>query len=145
MSSKTMWIAVGLLLAGSPAIAQTSARAPQANWWSAPGREDGPSRIVWAAQKTPETPPTPDPAKPVLPGTSPDILKTHKNQKGWDQPVMLTRDFDGHYVSLAPGEKTKCMFYADDRAFGWIYSGQSQDHHRRPGAQGFCREAGPST
>jgi len=25
---------------------------------------------------------------------------------------------------MAPGEKTKCMFYADDRAFGWIYSGQ---------------------
>ena len=25
---------------------------------------------------------------------------------------------------MAPGEKTKCMFYADDRVFGWIYSGQ---------------------
>ena len=25
---------------------------------------------------------------------------------------------------MAPGEKTKCMFYADDRVFGWVYSGQ---------------------
>ena len=38
--------------------------------------------------------------------------------------VLLNRDFDGHYISMAPGEKTKCLFYADDRAFGWIYSGQ---------------------
>ena len=38
--------------------------------------------------------------------------------------MLLTRDYDGHYISLAPGEKTKCLFYADDRTFGWIYSGQ---------------------
>ena len=38
--------------------------------------------------------------------------------------MLLTRDFDGRYFSLAPGEKTKTMFYADDRVFGWIYSGQ---------------------
>ncbi len=38
--------------------------------------------------------------------------------------MLLNRDFDGRYVQMAPGDKTKCMFYADDRVFGWVYSGQ---------------------
>jgi len=124
---KTVLIAVGLMVAGSPAWPQTPAPiparagAPQTNWWSAPGREDGPPRIVWAAQKTPETPYT-GPNKPIW--HIADILKAHKGQTSWDQQVLLTRDFDGHYISMAPGEKTKCMFYADDRVFGWVYSGQ---------------------
>ena len=37
--------------------------------------------------------------------------------------MILTRDFDGRYVQMAPGDKAKCMFYADDRVFGWVYSG----------------------
>lgn len=100
----------GLCLAGAggPALAQA-------------GGDGGPSRIVWAAQKVPETPYT-GVNKPVT--HIADVLKAHRGQASWDQQVMLTRDFDGHYVSLAPGEKTKCMFYADDRVFGWIYSGQ---------------------
>ncbi len=120
-------VTVGLLLAGSPAWAQTAApapapaRAPQENWWSAPGREDGPPRIVWAGRKTPETPYT-RPNKPIW--RIADILKAHRGKQSWDQPVLLNRDFDGHYISMAPGEKSKCMFFADDRAFGWIYSGQ---------------------
>ena len=124
-SNKSLWIALGLMVAGSPAWPQTPApapaHAPQTNWWSAPGREDGPSRIVWAAQKNPETPYT-GPNRPVW--HIADILKAHAGKKSWDQQVLLNRDFDGHYISMAPGEKTKCMFYADDRVFGWIYSGQ---------------------
>ncbi len=112
--------ATGLILALACAPF-SPAWAAQANWWSAPGREDGPPRIVWAAQKVPETPYRP-PNKPVW--HIADILKAHRGRASWDQPVLLTPDFDGHYVSLAPGEKTKCQFYADDRAFGWIYSGQ---------------------
>jgi hypothetical protein len=119
--NKALLIAVGLILAGNPAWSQTPARAPQTNWWSAPGREDGPPRIVWAAQKLPETPYT-RPNKPVW--HIADLLKAHQGKQSWDQPVLLTPDFDGHYISLAPGEKTKCIFYADDRAFGWVYSGQ---------------------
>ena len=38
--------------------------------------------------------------------------------------MLLNRDFDGRYVQMAPGDKTKCIFYADDRVFGWVYSGQ---------------------
>jgi hypothetical protein len=105
------------MLAGNPAWSQ----APQTNWWSAPGREDGPPRIVWAAQKTPETPYS-GPNKPIWHVA--DILKAHAGQESWNQQVLLTPDFDGRYISMAPGEKSKCMFYADDRVFGWIYSGQ---------------------
>jgi mannose-6-phosphate isomerase-like protein (cupin superfamily) len=110
-------ILIALLLAASPAAAQTR----QPNWWSAPAREDGPPRIVWAARHNPETP-YKAPNKPLW--RIADILKAHRVAKSWDQPVLLNRDFDGHYISMAPGEKSKCLFYADDRAFGWIYSGQ---------------------
>ena len=85
------------------------------------GGENGPSRIVWAAHKTPDSPYT-KPNRPVW--HIADVLKAHQGKPSWDQQVLLTRDYDGHYVSMAPGEKTKCMFYADDRVFGWIYSGQ---------------------
>ena len=34
-----------------------------------------------------------------------DILKAHQGQASWDQPVMLTRDFDGHYVSHGAGRE----------------------------------------
>ena len=85
------------------------------------GGENGPARIVWAAHKVPPTP-YKGVNRPIW--HIADILKAHKGKQSWDQQILLTRDFDGHYVSMAPGEKTKCMFYADDRVFGWVYSGQ---------------------
>ena len=109
MKSLTLGL-VGLALAAAPA--RTTA-------WAQPAGENGPARIVWAAQK--DTPYS-GVNKPVT--HIADILKAHQGKQSWDQPVMLTRDYDGHYVSLAPGEKTKCQFYADDRVFGWVYSGQ---------------------
>ncbi|HEY0265129.1 MAG TPA: hypothetical protein VGC16_00160 [Rhizomicrobium sp.] len=99
---------LGLALVATGAVAQA-------------GGEKGPERIVWAAQKVPETP-FDGPNKPVT--HIADILKKHAGQASWEEKVLLTRDFDGRYESLAPGEKTKCMFYADDRVFGWVYSGQ---------------------
>lgn len=118
MASRTI-VGITLLLSATAASAQS--RAPQSNWWSAPAREDGPPRIVWAARHNPETPYKP-PNKPIW--RIADILKSHGGRKSWDQPVLLNRDFDGHYISMAPGEKSKCQFYADDRAFGWVYGGQ---------------------
>jgi mannose-6-phosphate isomerase-like protein (cupin superfamily) len=85
------------------------------------GGEKGPERIVWAAQKVPETP-YDGPNKPVT--HIADILKKHQGQASWEETVMLTRDYDGRYISLAPGEKTKAQFYADDRCFMWVQSGQ---------------------
>ncbi len=116
MKRAAAFVAMGMALAAT-AVALPGATPA----WAQAGGEKGPERIVWAAQKVPESPYT-GPNKPVV--HIADVLKAHQGQQSWDQQVLLTRDFDGHYVSLAPGEKTKCMFYADDRVFGWIYSGQ---------------------
>ena len=91
------------------------------NWWSQAGGEKGPTRLVWAAHKNPETPYT-GPNKPIW--HIADILKAHRGQARWEQQALLTRDFNGTYVQMAPGEKSKCMFYADDRVWGWVYGGQ---------------------
>ncbi len=53
-----------------------------------------------------------------------DILARHKGQDSWSETEVLTRDYVGDYVSLAPGQKTKTLFWADDRVFWWVYSGQ---------------------
>ena len=107
-STKTVLIAVGLMLACDPAWSQAAApapapapargtRVPQANWWSQAGGDGGgPTRIVWAGQKTPETPYT-GPNKPIW--HIADILKAHQGQARWEQKVLLNRDFDG---SLRP-------------------------------------------
>ncbi len=105
---KIALISLGMTLAATPLLAQA-------------GGENGPARIVWAAQKVPETPFV-EPNRLIW--RIADILKAHQGQQSWEQPVMLTRDYDGRYNSLAPGEKTKAQFYADDRCFMWVYSGQ---------------------
>src|SRR6476469_9157483 len=130
VKSLTMWITLAMAFVAAPALAQTPAAAtaaaapakgPETNWWSQPGGENGPERVVWAAQKTPETPYT-GVNKPIW--HIADILKSHQGQGRWEEKVVLNRDFDGRYVQMAPGDKTKCMFYADDRVWGWVYSGQ---------------------
>src|SRR5256712_10194817 len=118
-----------MAFAAAPALAQTPAPAApaaapasgaQRNWWSQAGGENGPERIDWPAQKTPETPYT-GVNKPIW--KIADILKSRQGQARWEEKVVLTRDFDGRYVQMAPGDKAKCMFYADDRVFGWLFSG----------------------
>jgi hypothetical protein len=42
----------------------------------------------------------------------------------WRLPVVKTRDFEGDWISMAPGEKTKSMFYADDRVFWGLNRGR---------------------
>jgi mannose-6-phosphate isomerase-like protein (cupin superfamily) len=53
-----------------------------------------------------------------------DILARHKGQSDWAEAEVLTRDFIGQYVSLAPGKKTKTLFWADDRVYWVVMSGQ---------------------
>ena len=53
-----------------------------------------------------------------------DILSAHRGKASWKQQVFLSRDFDGNYISMAPNEKTKTMFFADDRVFFVVESGQ---------------------
>lgn len=104
------------VIAGASALAWLAAGA------AGQGPSDkGPARVVWAAQPVRETAWTGS-NRPVT--HIADILRRHAGQASWEQPVMLTRDFDGRYLSLAPGEKTPRQFYADDRVFGWVYGGQ---------------------
>ena len=73
----------------------------------------------------------PQPARPA-PFTPPNalfkplsaILARHKAQKSWAETEVLTRDYIGQYIQMAPGEKTKTQFYADDRVFWVVQSGQ---------------------
>ena len=53
-----------------------------------------------------------------------DILARHAGKDDWSETVVLTRDFVGDYISMAPGKKTKTIFWADDRVYWWVYSGQ---------------------
>jgi len=53
-----------------------------------------------------------------------DVLAAHKGKQSWAQTVHTSRDFIGQWISMAPGEKTKTVFYADDRVFWVVQSGQ---------------------
>jgi mannose-6-phosphate isomerase-like protein (cupin superfamily) len=77
-------------------------------------------RLVWAAKPAP---PTAYEAPNRLIWRVAEVLASHKGQASWRQPIAKTRDFEFTYVSMAPGEKTKKQFFADDRAFWWVYSG----------------------
>jgi mannose-6-phosphate isomerase-like protein (cupin superfamily) len=53
-----------------------------------------------------------------------DVLARHTGEANWVETEVLTRDFIGQYISMAPGMRTKPLFYADDRVFWVIQSGQ---------------------
>jgi mannose-6-phosphate isomerase-like protein (cupin superfamily) len=78
-------------------------------------------RLVWAAKPVPTTAYE---APNRLIWRLSEILSAHKGQASWRLPVIKTRDFEGDWISMAPGEKTKTMFYADDRVFWVVESGQ---------------------
>jgi mannose-6-phosphate isomerase-like protein (cupin superfamily) len=73
----------------------------------------------------------PQPVKPA-PYISPnkplkkfvDILARHRGQSDWAETEVLTRDFIGQYVSMGAGKRTKTLFYADDRVYWVVMSGQ---------------------
>jgi mannose-6-phosphate isomerase-like protein (cupin superfamily) len=87
--------------------------------------------IPLAARTAPLTAWAPQPVKPApyLAPNKPlrkfvDILARHHGQADWAETEVLTRDFIGQYVSMAPGKKTKTLFYADDRVYWVVVSGQ---------------------
>jgi mannose-6-phosphate isomerase-like protein (cupin superfamily) len=53
-----------------------------------------------------------------------EFLAAHLGQANWRLPVVKTRDFEADWISMAPGEKTKTVFYANDRVFWVVESGQ---------------------
>ena len=53
-----------------------------------------------------------------------EILIAHQKQKSWVQPIVRDKDYAADYIQMAPGEKTRTKFYADDRTFLVVWSGQ---------------------
>jgi len=108
------WAAVAAmaLAMGPNALAQTQAQA------TAPASK---ATIAWAA-KPAKLPPFVAPNKLVW--RLADVLAAHKGKQNWKQAVFHSRDYDGAWISMAPGEKTKTQFYADDRVFWVVQSGQ---------------------
>lgn len=92
-----------------------------------------------ASAQQPSPPPRPQPivawsAKPVQPGpwTAPnkphwklsEVLAKHSGQRSWHEDIVSDRDFIASYISMAPGEKTRRQFFADDRVFWIVQSGR---------------------
>ena len=53
-----------------------------------------------------------------------EVLAKHAGKQSWQQDIVSDRDFVARYISMAPGEKTRTQFFADDRVFWIVQSGQ---------------------
>jgi mannose-6-phosphate isomerase-like protein (cupin superfamily) len=81
-----------------------------------------PQRITaWSAQPTHQTP-WKAPNKPHWKLS--EVLAKHSGQRTWQENIVSDRDFVARYISMAPGEKTQTQFFADDRVFWIVQSGQ---------------------
>jgi len=101
-----------LVLAGS-ALAQTPAPAPAA----------APRVLKYSLA------PRPDPLTPWRLPNKPhwrlvELLAAHKGEARWSQTLVQDRTFTGRYIQMAPGEKTKRLFYPDNEIFWVVQSGQ---------------------
>ena len=92
-----------------------------------------------ALAQQPSSPPRPQPlvawsAKPTQTGAwvAPnkphwklsEVLAKHAGQRSWQEDIVSDQDFIARYISMAPGEKTKRQFFADDRVFWIVQSGR---------------------
>ena len=55
-------------------------------------------------------------------------MADHKGKADWDQPIVRDQDYAADYISLGAGSKTKPQFWADDRIFWYVASGQIRFH-----------------
>jgi len=77
--------------------------------------------LAWSAQPTQPTPW----AAPNRPHWKlSEVLAKHKGQSSWSEEIVSDRDFTARYISMAPGEKTKPQFYADDRVEWIVQAGE---------------------
>ena len=53
-----------------------------------------------------------------------DVLRKHAGKQSWQEDIVSDRDFVASYISMAPGEKTRTQFFADDRIFWIVQSGE---------------------
>jgi len=124
MVSRKLPLIAALAMLAAPAIAQDQAPAPAAPDQATVLRaaRPAPKPILAWASKPAKLEPYRAPNKLVW--RLADILAAHKGKDSWAQTVHLSRDFIGQWISMAPGEKTKTVFYADDKVFFEVQSGQ---------------------
>jgi mannose-6-phosphate isomerase-like protein (cupin superfamily) len=118
--SKTVFAIALLTCAGLPASAQDNPPPPTAEQATKPLPSQA-QITAWAA-KPASLVPYKEPNRLVW--RLADILAAHKGKPDWTQTVHLSRDFIAQWISMGPGEKTKTVFYADDRVFWEVQSGQ---------------------
>src|SRR5215469_18817974 len=121
MAAAAFALSGAALVWGEQALAQDSASAPsdQATLVRA-ARPPAKPITAWAA-KPAKLPAYVAPNRLIY--RLADVLAKHKGKASWTQPVFASRDFIGEWISMAPGEKTKTKFYADDRVFWVVQSG----------------------
>ncbi len=111
MRNITKFAAVALALLAIPAVAQE--RKVYMSWV--------PKKMVAYAA----------PNKPIT--RLPEVLAKHKGQKSWKEDVVKTDRYHAQWIQMAPGEKTRTIFYADDRTV-WVVVGRPGPlHHQGPG------------
>ena len=127
MKSLNTLVVLAMAWGAAPVLAQTpTPPAPPAPGYPRrigglrPAAKMGPP--AWCGPRTRIPKRRTPPNKPIwhIAGSSSRI----RVRRAGNRKVLLTRDFDGRYVQMAPGDKSKCMFWADDRAWGWVYGGQ---------------------
>ncbi len=116
LTSYTSAMAALALMAILPAGAQT---APSAT--ATQPQPQPPTWYAWVPKSTVSNA-WKAPAKPIW--RLAEILAAHKSQTSWTQQIVLDRDYDAQYIQMAPGEKTPTQFWADDRIFFVVWSGQ---------------------
>ncbi|HUE65977.1 MAG TPA: cupin domain-containing protein [Rhizomicrobium sp.] len=91
----------------------------------ASGQDDAQIWYSWSPKPAPMTP-WKAPNKPIW--RLSEIMSSHKGRADWDQPIIRDQDYAADYISLGAGSKTKPQFWADDRIFWYIASGQVRFH-----------------
>lgn len=77
--------------------------------------------------------PRPDPLTPWAEPNRPhwklsEITARHARQMRWSQEVVRDAHFTGAFIQMAPGEKTRRLFYPDSEMFWVVQSGQMRVH-----------------
>jgi mannose-6-phosphate isomerase-like protein (cupin superfamily) len=87
-----------------------------------------PDAKIWYSWSPKPVPLTPwkAPNKPIW--RLNEILDAHKGKTDWVQPIVHDQDYDATYISMGAGQKTKPQFWADDRIFWYVASGQIRFH-----------------
>lgn len=107
MRNITKFAAVALALIAIPALSSMTSA------------QDRKVYMSWAPKKiTPYT----GPNKAIT--RLPDVLAKHKGQASWKEDVVKTDRYHAQWIQMAPGEKTRTIFYADDRTVWIVWGGQ---------------------